>query len=128
MRHFEDTNHHKRLRRILVNEIQQKGITDWRVLEALASVPRHFFMPQHLEDRAYEDRPFPIGEEQTISQPYTVAYQTQLLDVHTTDRVLEIGTGSAYQASILASIAYEVFSLVLKGKKSCSKETFTFHI
>jgi len=116
MRHFEDTGHHKKLRRKLVTILQEKGIKDWRVLEAIAAIPRHYFMPSHLEDKAYEDRPFPIGEEQTISQPYTVAYQTQLLDLKTTDRVLEIGTGSAYQAVILASIAYEVFSIERQKK------------
>jgi protein-L-isoaspartate(D-aspartate) O-methyltransferase len=116
MRHFEDTEHHRKQRRKLVNLLQEKGIKDRRVLEAMASIPRHYFMPSDLEEKAYEDKPFPIGEEQTISQPYTVAYQTQLLDVQTTDRVLEIGTGSAYQAVILASIAYEVFSLERQKK------------
>ena len=116
MRHFEDTEYHKKLRRKLVAILQEKGIEDCRVLEAIAAVPRHFFMPSHLEDKAYEDRPYPIGEKQTISQPYTVAYQTQLLDLKTTDRVLEIGTGSAYQAVILASIAYEVFSIERQKK------------
>jgi protein-L-isoaspartate(D-aspartate) O-methyltransferase len=116
MRYFEDTDHHRKLRRKLVNLLEEKGINDWRVLEAIASIPRHYFMPAELVEKAYEDRPHPIGEEQTISQPYTVAYQTQLLDVRTTDRVLEIGTGSAYQAAILASIAYEVFSIERQKK------------
>jgi protein-L-isoaspartate(D-aspartate) O-methyltransferase len=102
MRLFDDTEHHRKQRRKLVNLLQEKGIKDWRVLEAIASIPRHYFLPLDLGEKAYEDKPLPMGEKQTISQPYTVAYQTQLLDVRTTDRVLEIGTGSAYQAAILA--------------------------
>ncbi|MDQ3278709.1 MAG: protein-L-isoaspartate(D-aspartate) O-methyltransferase [Bacteroidota bacterium] len=108
---LEDTFDHKLLRRRLVNGIRDKGITDQRVLGAIYNTPRHWFMPEGLQDKAYADRAFPIGEGQTISQPYTVAYQSQLLNVKPTDRVLEIGTGSAYQAVILAQLAAEVFSI-----------------
>lgn len=111
-----DSDHFKKLRRRLVNQVREKGITNNRVLQALYSIPRHFFMPAHLEELAYDDRPFPIGEGQTISQPYTVAYQTQLLDVNEKHRVLEIGTGSAYQAAILAFLAAEVFSIERQRK------------
>ena len=111
-----DTAYHKKLRKQLVNGIRDKGITDPRVLEAIFSIPRHFFMRPDMEELAYEDRAFPIGEGQTISQPYTVAYQTQLLDVHSSHRVLEIGTGSAYQAVVLAYIAFEVFSIERQRK------------
>src|SRR5215208_5933811 len=101
MQQFEDTDHYIKLRRRLVNGIKEKGINSERVLEAINKVPRQFFMPAELADMAYEDRAFPIGEGQTISQPYTVAYQTQLLDIQPQDRILEIGSGSAYQAVIL---------------------------
>src|SRR5215213_7784874 len=111
MRIFEDTPEHEKQRRYLVNSIRDKGIKDKRVLEAIFAIPRQFFMTPELEDSAYIDKAFPIGEGQTISQPYTVAYQTQLLDVRSSDRVLEIGTGSAYQAVVLAELAAEVFSV-----------------
>jgi protein-L-isoaspartate(D-aspartate) O-methyltransferase len=111
-----DTLHHKKLRKQLVNTIRNKGITDPRVLQAIFSIPRHFFMRPDMEELAYEDGAFPIGEGQTISQPYTVAYQTQLLDVHASHRVLEIGTGSAYQAVVLAHLALEVFTIERQKK------------
>jgi protein-L-isoaspartate(D-aspartate) O-methyltransferase len=111
-----DTDDFKKQRRELVNQLNEKGISDNRVLEAIDTIPRHLFMPRHLEGMAYVDRPFPIGEGQTISQPYTVAYQTQLLDVQPNDRVLEIGTGSAYQAAVLAFLAAEVFSIERQRK------------
>lgn len=111
MRGYHDTYGQERRRRELANSLREKGIVDERVLEAIYSTPRHFFMPHDFEDRAYVDKAYPIGEGQTISQPYTVAYQTELLQVKPTDRVLEIGTGSAYQAVILAKLAAEVFSI-----------------
>jgi protein-L-isoaspartate(D-aspartate) O-methyltransferase len=113
---YQDNDHFKKLRRRLVNQLRDKGITNNRVLQPFYSIPRQFFMPLHLQDMAYEDRPFPIGEGQTISQPYTVAYQTQLLEVQEDHRVLEIGTGSAYQATILALLASEVFSIERQRK------------
>src|SRR5580698_3506904 len=111
MRTFEDTYRHKGLRRQLVEVIRQKGITDERVLEAIQQIPRHFFMDSAFDKIAYEDRAFPIGEDQTISQPYTVAYQTQLLEVKPFEKVLEIGTGSAYQASVLAEMGIQLFTI-----------------
>src|SRR3979409_616067 len=98
MRTFDDSYRHKGLRRQLVDIVRQKGITDERVLDAILHIPRHFFMDSGFDKIAYECRAFPSGEGQTISQPYTVAYQTQLLEIKPFDKVLEIGTGSAYQA------------------------------
>ena len=102
MRPTEDNYRHKGLRKKLVQLIQSKGITDERVLDAVLEVPRHFFLDSAFDETAYEDRAFPIAEGQTISQPYTVAYQSQLLEVKPFMKVLEIGTGSAYQAVVLA--------------------------
>src|SRR6476661_6966639 len=98
MRKYEDTYRHKGLRKHLVDSLKQKGITDERVLNAINNIPRHYFLDSAFDKVAYEDRAFPIAEGQTISQPYTVAYQSQLLEIKQYDKVLEIGTGSAYQA------------------------------
>ena len=111
-----DTVRHQLERERLVAEVKEKGITDERVLSALNAVPRHFFINQRLQDLAYADRPVPIGYGQTISQPYTVAYQTQLLEVNYSDKILEIGTGSAYQACILAQIGGEIFTIERQRK------------
>src|ERR1039457_2656802 len=116
MRKFEDTYRHKGLRKKLVDSIKEKGITDDRVLEALMNIPRHFFLDTAFDAIAYEDRAFPILEGQTISQPYTVAYQTQLLEVEPYDKILEIGTGSAYQASVLAELGANVFTIERQKK------------
>jgi protein-L-isoaspartate(D-aspartate) O-methyltransferase len=97
--------------RMVEEQIVSRGVHDARVLDALRSVPRHAFVPEAMKDEAYEDRPLPIGEGQTISQPYMVAAMTALLEPHSTDRVLEIGTGSGYQTAILASLAAEVISI-----------------
>ena len=110
-RPVRDEPHHQLLRQRLRDEVAAKGITDSKVLEAIANVPRHFFMDESQEEMAYIDKAFPIGEGQTISQPYTVAYQTQLLQVSPLKRVLEIGTGSAYQAAILAEIGAQVYTI-----------------
>jgi protein-L-isoaspartate(D-aspartate) O-methyltransferase len=126
MKNYEDFAVDKKLRQRLVQLIRDKGITDNRVLQAIDTIPRQFFMPPELESKAYEDRAFPIGEGQTISQPYTVAYQTQLLDVRPHHRVLEIGTGSAYQASILALLASEVFSIERQKKLFEKNREFRF--
>lgn len=107
----EDTYRHKGLRKKLIDSIREKGITDEKVLNAMMNIPRHFFLDTALQDIAYEDRAFPIAEGQTISQPYTVAYQTQLLQVKQYDKILEIGTGSAYQATILAEMGAQVFTI-----------------
>lgn len=111
MRTFEDTYRHKGLRKKLVDLLKEKGITDERVLEAINTIPRHYFLDSAFDEKAYEDKAFPIAVGQTISQPYTVAYQTQLLEIKPFDKVLEIGTGSAYQASVLAEIGAQVFTI-----------------
>lgn len=116
MKQYEDTYRHKGLRKKLVDELKVKGITDSKVLDAINSVPRHFFFDKALEERAYDDKAFPISAGQTISQPYTVAYQTQLLEVKPFQKVLEIGTGSAYQASILAELGALVFTIERQKK------------
>ena len=116
MRKFEDTYRHKGLRRKLVETVKSKGITDEKVLEALERIPRHFFLDSAFVEVAYEDKPIPIAEGQTISQPYTVAYQTQLLEVKPFDKVLEIGTGSAYQASVLAELGVQVYTIERQKK------------
>lgn len=107
----EDTYLHKGLRRTLVDAIRSRGITDEAVLDAIMEVPRHFFLDSAFDRVAYEDRAFPIEAGQTISQPYTVAYQTQLLEVRPFLRVLEIGTGSAYQACVLGAMRAQVFTI-----------------
>ena len=113
---LEDTYLHKGKRRALVAELRKKGIQSERVLEAINTLPRHFFFDTALISHAYEDKAFPIGEGQTISQPYTVAFQTQLLDVKPGDKILEIGTGSGYQAGILHLLGAEVFTIEYQKK------------
>jgi protein-L-isoaspartate(D-aspartate) O-methyltransferase len=108
---MRDTYKHKGLRRQLTDRLRVRGIADEAVLAAIAAVPRHFFFDKTFEDHAYEDKAFPIGNDQTISQPYVVAYQTALLEIKKGDRVLEIGTGSGYQAAILATLGAEVFTI-----------------
>lgn len=111
MRKYEDTYRHKGLRKKLIDILKEKGITDNNVLEAINNIPRHFFLDSAFDEIAYEDRAFPISDGQTISQPYTVAYQTQLLQVKPNDKILEIGTGSIYQASVLAEMGAKVFTI-----------------
>ena len=111
MRKYEDSYRHKGLRKKLIDQLREKGITDEQVLAALNNIPRHFFMDSALDNIAYEDRAFPIAEGQTISQPYTVAYQTQLLQVKPNDKILEIGTGSIYQATVLAELGAKVYTI-----------------
>lgn len=106
-----DSYRHKGMRKKLVEALRVRGISDEAVLAAIGAVPRHFFLDKAFEEHAYDDKPFPIGNKQTISQPFTVAYQTALLDVHPGDRVLEIGTGSGYQAAILAALGAKVFTV-----------------
>lgn len=108
---FTDTFRHKGLRKKLVEVVRQKGITDENVLKAMEIVPRHWFFDSGFMEFAYEDKAFPIGAGQTISQPYTVAFQTQLLQVKRGDKILEVGTGSGYQASILYQMGAKVFSI-----------------
>jgi len=104
------------MRHQLVVQLRHKGITDENVLHAIEHIPRHFFLDSAFEKIAYEDRAFPIAEGQTISQPYTVAYQTQLLNVRRNDKVLEIGTGSAYQAIVLAEMGARVYTIERQKK------------
>lgn len=126
MRKPEDTYRHKGLRKKLIDSIRNKGITDENVLNAMMSIPRHFFLDTALQDIAYEDRAFPIAEGQTISQPYTVAYQTQLLQVKPYDKVLEIGTGSVYQATVLAEMGAQVFTIERQKKLFEKNKDFIF--
>ncbi len=107
----EDNYRHKGLRRQLVQQLREKGITDEKVLSAIDAIPRHFFLDPAFEKQAYEDRAFPITAGQTISHPFTVAYQTQLLDLKKFDKVLEIGTGSAYQACVLAELGVTLYTI-----------------
>ena len=116
MRTFEDSYRHKGLRKKLVDSIREKGDFDSNILEALTNIPRHFFLDTALDHIAYEDRAFPISAGQTISQPYTVAYQTQLLGVKQHEKVLEIGTGSGYQATILAELGANVYTIERQKK------------
>ena len=111
MRKQEDAYVHKSLRNKLVEILKDKGITDEAVLAAIGSIPRHFFLDSAFDRIAYEDRAFPIAADQTISQPYTVAYQTQLLQIKPGDKVLEIGTGSMYQTTVLAQMGAKVFTI-----------------
>lgn len=116
MRKFEDSYRHKGLRKKLIDSLGDKGITDENLLTAMMNIPRHYFLDTALEHIAYQDRAFPIGEGQTISQPYTVAYQTQLLEITPYQKVLEIGTGSAYQAIVLAEMSANVFTIERQKK------------
>lgn len=107
-----DPRKYQRLRESMVkNQIEARGITDPKVLDAMRKVPRHLFVSEALMDQAYADHPLPIGEQQTISQPYIVAHMTQALALNRDDRVLEIGTGSGYQAAILAQIVFRVYTI-----------------
>ena len=110
MERARDPYERERLR-MVEEQLVRRGLSDARVLDALRKVPRHLFVEEALRDRAYGDHPLPIGEEQTISQPYIVALMTQLLEVSDRDKVLEIGTGSGYQTAILAELARRVCSI-----------------
>lgn len=113
---MEDSYRHKGLRKQLVSNIRQKGIHDERVLKAIEQIPRHLFIDSSFLEFAYQDKPFPIGSGQTISQPYTVAFQTELLELAKGMKVLEIGTGSGYQACVLAEMGARVFSIERQRK------------
>lgn len=108
---MQDTYRHKGMRFQLVLDLREKGITDERILAAMNDLPRHFFLEKAFEEWAYQDKAFPIGFEQTISQPFTAAYQTSLLQPKPSDKVLEIGTGSGYQAALLAMLCHHVYTL-----------------
>ncbi len=111
-----DTYRHKGLRKKLVEEIRLKGIKDESILKAIDKIPRHLFIDSSFVEFAYEDKPFPIGSGQTISQPYTVAIQTELLNVKKGDKILEIGTGSGYQACVLIELGAKVYSIERQKK------------
>lgn len=121
---MKDTFRHKGLRQILVDKIRKKGISDESVLSVINQIPRHLFMDNAFEQFAYQDKPFPIGSGQTISQPYTVAFQTQLLDLNPYDKVLEIGTGSGYQAAVLIGMEANVYTI--ERQKELFKKTKKF--
>lgn len=108
---MNDDRKYQRQRQRLVDSLRENGISDERVLAAVAAVPRHRFVEPALRNRAYEDAALPIGMNQTISQPFTVAYQTMMLDPQAGDRVLEVGTGSGYQAAVLCEMGARVFSI-----------------
>jgi len=111
-----DSFRHKGMRKKLVDTIKRKGIMDHRILEAVGNIPRHLFLDSSFLEFAYEDKPFPIGSGQTISQPYTVAFQTELLEIMQGDKVLEIGTGSGYQACVLAELGAKVYTVERQKK------------
>ena len=126
MSKYIDSYQHKGLRKKLVDLLIEKGITDEAVLAAINAIPRHFFLDSAFDKIAYEDRAFPIGEGQTISQPYTVAYQTQLLQIKKMDKVLEIGTGSNYQATVLAEIGARVYTIERQKKLFEAQKNYFF--
>ncbi len=113
---IEDNYKQRGLRNKLVKKLSEKGIKDERVLAAIGKVPRHAFFENALLEHAYQDKAFPIGEGQTISQPYTVAFQTEKLEIKPGDKVLEIGTGSGYQASVLMEVGAKVYTIEYNRK------------
>jgi len=121
-----DTYLHKGLRNKLVEILKEKGITDEKVLKAIHSIPRHYFLDSAFDKIAYEDRAFPIAADQTISQPYTVAYQTQLLQIKKGEKVLEIGTGSMYQTTVLAAMGAQVFTIERQKQLFDQTPTYLF--
>ncbi len=111
MRKFIDTYRHRGMRRQLIKTLREKGVNNEKLLKVMGDLPRHYFFDTGFDDWAYKDVAFPIGEEQTISQPYTVAYQTNLLDIQPQDKILEVGTGSGYQAAILHDMGARVYTI-----------------
>ena len=121
---MKDTFRHKGMRRKLVEQLAEKGIHDQNILSIINTIPRHIFLDKAFEEWAYEDKAFPIGNEQTISQPYTVAYQSMLLNVKKRDKILEIGTGSGYQSAVLGMMGARVFSI--ERQKNLFEKTSQF--
>ena len=121
-----DSYKHKGLRQKLVDTLIKKGIKNELVLEAIGKVPRHLFMDSSFLDHAYQDKAFPIAAGQTISQPYTVAYQTQLLKVKKLEKVLEIGTGSMYQSTVLAEMGAKVYTIERQKKLYDQHSSYVF--
>jgi protein-L-isoaspartate(D-aspartate) O-methyltransferase len=120
----EDNYRHKGMRKILVEELKSKGISDENVLNAINTVPRHVFLDSSFLNFAYQDKAFPIGSGQTISQPFTVAFQSSLLEIKKNMKVLEIGTGSGYQACVLAEMGAKVFSIERQRKLYTKTKAF----
>ena len=113
---MEDSYKHQGMRRALVKKLREKGIKDERVLAAIGKIPRHLFLDSAFAEHAYKDKAMPIGEGQTISQPYTVAFQTALLNVQPGDKVLEVGTGSGYQCCVLMEMGAKVYTIEYNQK------------
>ncbi|QNM86508.1 protein-L-isoaspartate(D-aspartate) O-methyltransferase [Polaribacter pectinis] len=121
---MKDTSKHQGRRNQLATVLKAKGITDENVLNAVRKIPRHLFIDSSFEDHAYQDKAFPIAADQTISQPYTVAFQSQTLEIKPEDKVLEIGTGSGYQTAVLLELKAEVYSI--ERQKELFKRTSLF--
>jgi len=121
---LKDTSKHQGLRNQLANVLQAKGIDDEKVLKAVRKIPRHLFIDSSFESHAYQDKAFPIAAEQTISQPYTVAFQSQTLELKNGEKVLEIGTGSGYQTAVLLELKAEVYSI--ERQRELFKKTSLF--
>lgn len=123
---WEDNYRHKGLRKILIKKIAQKGITDSNVLKVMESIPRHLFLENVFVEQSYQDIAFPIGEGQTISQPFTVGFQSQLLQIQNGDKVLEVGTGSGYQACVLIGLGAKLYTIE-RNKILHEKSKFTLN-
>ena len=108
---MKDTLKHRGMRKNLAEVVAAKGVTDQKVLDAIKTIPRHLFLDSSFEDHAYQDKAFPIGADQTISQPYTVAFQSELLEVKPNAKILEIGTGSGYQTAVLLHLRAKVYTI-----------------
>ena len=121
---MKDSYKHKGMRNKLAELLEAKGIRDQKVLKAIRTIPRHLFMDSSFEDHAYQDKAFPIDEEQTISQPYTVAFQTELLQPKPGQKILEIGTGSGYQTAILLNLKAKVYTIERQVKLFKKTELF----
>lgn len=121
---IQDNFRHKGKRQQLVKTVKKKGITNKAVLDSIGKIPRHLFMDSSFEDHAYQDKAFPIAADQTISQPYTVAFQTEKLEIEKGDKVLEIGTGSGYQTAVLCELGAKVYSI--ERQRELYKKTKAF--
>ncbi len=124
---YTDEFYHKGMRKKLVDTLREKGISDEAVLEAINTIPRHYFLESAFDKIAYENRAFPISADQTISHPYTVAYQTQLLQIQKGDKVLEIGTGSIYQTTILAELGAQWVYTIERQKVLFDEQKAYYH-